>query len=66
MAYVSLKRYIELENENNTLRQKLENSVPKKRIRNRIKELEKEQQDNSDYCTIQAIILDYENLLEER
>ena len=35
------------------------------KIRERIKELEMEKENNSDYATIQAIILDYENILEE-
>lgn len=39
--------------------------ISKDKIRERIKQLEEEKQDNSDYGTIQAIILDLENLLEE-
>ena len=40
-------------------------SIPKDKIRERIKELEKEKEGNPDFATIQAIILDYLMLLGE-
>lgn len=43
----------------------LENAIPRNKVEDRIKELDNEKQGNQDYGTIQAIILDLENLLEE-
>ena len=49
-----------------TVLQALKNSIPEKKIQERIKQLEEEKKDNPDFATIQAIILDYENMLEDK
>ena len=61
--------------ENNELKEEIEdwkftkkyvedNYIHKDKMKQRIKELEKEKEGNPDFATIQAIIIDYENLLE--